>query len=275
MAARFQFRVSHLMLAVAGIGVVLGLVVPPIEAAREAARRSQCRNNLKQLGLALHNYHSAYDCFPAATVANPSLPPARRLSWCTVLTFFLDQTRFLFDFHEAWDAPPNSALMARGVDTPPSPAGEIGLFRCPSSGLQGSTPTTRPGLTSYVGISGLGPDAATLPKGHPRCGVFGYDRVTSVRDIKDGTSFTMMIAETSVRNGPWTAGGPPTLRAVEPAQRPYIGRGRPFGGIHRDGSYVLLADGHVTFLKAKVASDAFEALSTIAGGEDVAAHDAP
>jgi prepilin-type processing-associated H-X9-DG protein len=266
MATRLQFRVSRLMIlvALAAIGLSLAGVVGE---ARESARRSQCTNNLKQIGLGLHNYHSAYDCFPAGTVANPSLPPGRRLSWLTVLTGFIEQIFFLFDFHEPWDVPPNRAPMARGVDTPPAPAGENRLLQCPSSGHHSKAAANGPGLTTYVGIAGLGPDAATLPKGDPRCGVFGYDRATATSEITDGTSATMMVVETNTGNGPWTAGGPPTLRAVDPARRPYIGRGRPFGGIHPGGANVLMADGSVRFIKASIDPHVIEAISTIAGGE--------
>jgi prepilin-type processing-associated H-X9-DG protein len=126
-------------------------------------------------------------------------------------------------------------------------------------------------VTHYVGISGVGLDSPTLPKGHPRAGVFGYDRRTSVSDIKDGLSSTMMLAETAVNIGPWTAGGPTTMRALDPVRKPYIGPGRPFGGNHRGGLNVAFADGSVRFLRETIDPKVFEALSTVAGGEPLPA----
>jgi prepilin-type processing-associated H-X9-DG protein len=77
----------------------------------------------------------------------------------------------------------------------------------------------------------------------------------------------MMVAETQDRPGPWTAGGPSTLRAVDPRTRPYLGPGRPFGGLHRKGTMVLMADGSARFVPNATPPPIFEAMATIAGGE--------
>jgi prepilin-type processing-associated H-X9-DG protein len=122
-------------------------------------------------------------------------------------------------------------------------------------------------LTSYVGIAGLGPDAAALPVEDPRAGVFGFDRLTPLDAITDGTATTMAAAETAESNGPWKAGGPATVRGLDPSRRPYIGRGAQFGGTHRGGAMVAFADGSVRFIRATIDPKVFEALSTIAGGE--------
>src|SRR5262249_15130062 len=144
--------------------------------------------------------------------------------------------------------------------------GRVSVLSCPAGpdrDVRG-----RPSSTSYVGIAGLGPDAPRLPVNDPRAGIFGYDRHTRPADIKDGASTTMMIAEAASANGPWTAGGPATVRGLDPARRPYIGPGRQFGGNHVGGAMVMFADGSVRFVGELVDPKVFEALSTIAGGEE-------
>jgi prepilin-type processing-associated H-X9-DG protein len=126
-----------------------------------------------------------------------------------------------------------------------------------------------PGWTWYVGVAGVGRDAPALPGGHPRAGVFGYDRQTRVADITDGVATTVMLAETSSANGPWTTGGPATVRGLDPGRQPYIGRNRQFGGTHRGGVIVAFADGSVRFLSESIDRKVFEALATIAGGESL------
>ena len=86
---------------------------------------------------------------------------------------------------------------------------------------------------SYIGIAGVGTDAPLLPKSDPRAGIFGYDRVCSLADIKDGVANTMLLAETAKVSGSWLQGGPATVRGLDPAQKPYLGPNRQFGGMHR------------------------------------------
>ena len=108
-----------------------------------------------------------------------------------------------------------------------------------------------------------------MPKGHPRAGVFGYDRQTRVPDITDGVSNTLLLAETGLANGPWTAGGPATVRGLDPSRPPYIGRGRQFGGMHKGGVIVALADGSVRHIAFSINPDVFSLLGTRDDGEVV------
>jgi prepilin-type processing-associated H-X9-DG protein len=124
--------------------------------------------------------------------------------------------------------------------------------------------------TSYVGIAGLGTDAPFLPNGHPRAGVFGYDRQTTLKDLKDGASCTMVVTESGRVRTSWLEGGPATVRGLDTADLPYIGPGRQFGGLHRtSGANVAFADGAVRFISDTIDPRIFEAISTIAGGEHV------
>jgi prepilin-type processing-associated H-X9-DG protein len=125
----------------------------------------------------------------------------------------------------------------------------------------------RPFPLTYVGVAGIGADAAALPARHPHAGVFGYDRVTRLRDLSDGVATTMVVVETTRGHGPWTAGGPTSVRGVDPATRPYIGRDRPFGGYHPGGANVAFADCSIRLVRDSIDPKVFEALSTVAGGE--------
>src|SRR5439155_15062261 len=116
-----------------------------------------------------------------------------------------------------------------------------------------------PYKTNFVGIAGIGKDAALLPITDKRAGVFGYDRFTRTADIRDGTSVTMMVAETALDTGPWLAGGPPSVRGLNPNVLPYIGKNRQFGGLHHGCVMVLFADGSVRFLKEGIDLSTFEA----------------
>jgi prepilin-type processing-associated H-X9-DG protein len=127
--------------------------------------------------------------------------------------------------------------------------------------------------TNYIGIAGLGLDAPSLPKSDPRAGVFGYERQTTLADIKDGVSQTLLLAETDRPIASWLSGGPATVRGLDPAIKPYLGSGRQFGGPHPGigGANVAMADGSVRWIRASIDPKVLEACSTIAGREKLPA----
>lgn len=265
---RVRFTVGQMMVVVALFAALAGLTVF-VQRSSEAAQRSQCRNNLLQIGLGLKNYSSVNDSFPAGTIANDRLPPERRLSWLVVVWTYLEQQYWVLDLSEPWDAATNQPTRGRDVLGTVRAVGRVQLLVCPAAA--GAADEHMPGWTWYVGVAGVGRDAPELPTGHPRAGVFGYDRQTRPADIKDGASTTMMLGETTSANGPWTAGGAATVRGLDPARQPYIGRGRQFGGTHRGGVNMLFADGSVRFLNESIHPKVFESLATIAGDETLPA----
>jgi hypothetical protein len=249
---------------------------------RRAAARSQCANNLKQIALGLHNYADTYtpgqrangqtQKLPAGTVANPALPPERRLSWFVEVLPFVEQATLYqrLDPRKGWDDPSNELA----VRTP------LKMLRCPDW-VREAEPVP-PYWTAYLGVAGLGVDAATLPAGDRNAGVFGYDRRTSLAAIKDGTSNTLLVLESARDNGAWARGGPSTVRGLTPEVQPYLGTGRPFGGTHFAensifgrgkslGCNAALTDGSVRFFTESISPHVLEALATIAGGEKVGA----
>ncbi len=207
---------------------------------------------------------------PAGTVTNPSLPPERRLSWFVELLPFVEQQQLYksFDRGKGWEDPANE------------PAGRtpMKILCCPD--WERETKPDAPYRTAYLGVAGRGADAATLPAGDRRAGVFGYDRRTSLAAIEDGASHTLLVLESARDNGAWARGGPGTVRGLASAEQPYLGAGRPFGGTHfaensmfgpgkSIGCNAALADGSVRFLTESISPRVLEALATTAGGEEV------
>jgi hypothetical protein len=251
--------------------VLVALLLPAVQQAREAARRSQSKNNLKQIGLALHNYHDVHNGFPAGTHPNEKLKPEQRLSWQADILPFVDQAPVFqqIDFDSAWDAEANAAPLAF----------QIPVFLNPGSPFDAGS---KYGLTHYVGIAGLGKDGPMRKVNDPKAGFFAYDRMTRVQDVTDGLSNTIAVAEArrelggpggagqerlKLVNGGWGAGGPATIRPL--AEKPYINGPDGLGGVYRGGMNVLMGDGSVHFVSENVDPAVMEALSTIAGGEAV------
>jgi hypothetical protein len=206
------------------VAVVVGILLGAVSRIREAAARTACKNNIKQIGLAISNYHDQMDAFPAATMPSERLPPEKRLSWLFDLDPFIharmDESWGL-GRNEPWDAEVN-ARIARG---------RMPWYLCDTNPIR-----ERDGfaVTHYVGIAGVGADAAQLPKTNPRAGFFGYDRHITQKDVTDGLGSTLMVVETVWDNGPWVAGGFPTTRALtSPNERSYLGTDGQFGSRHR------------------------------------------
>jgi hypothetical protein len=126
-----------------------------------------------------------------------------------------------------------------------------------------------PVVTSYIGITGIGVDAATLPIKDRRCGVFGYTRITNIKDITDGTAQTIMVAETMWQNGPFSQGGFSTSRGFDRDNLPSVGRDHQFGGLHPGTFNITLANGSARSVNESIDPRVLEALATIAGGEQV------
>jgi hypothetical protein len=262
---------------VAAVVLIVGVfLVQAIQKGEDEKRLNLCSNNLKQLGLGLHNFLQSHDNLPGGVLPNEKLPTEQRLSWIMgcmpfVLCMHCYGMPTDYDLTQSWEAKPNRTLASTTVY----------VLHCPGSPDQsgpGDTSVTLPtDLTgnpklypsAYVGIAGVGRDAALLPRSDPKAGVFGYERTTRLEDITDGTGSTMMVVETSDLQGAWTAGGAATVRGLDPARVPYIGRGHQFGGNHRGGTLVLLADGSVRFVRETVHPSVFEGLATIAGGEQI------
>lgn len=258
-----------------GLVVVLalgGLLATYLVRAQRAARTTVCANHLRQIGLAVWGYHDTYRHFPSGTVAHSGLSPERRLSWIAQIwpAYIVGGVMTCFDHTRAWDAPehcPPHCQRRNYTDRNEAQwdehiVGDLNYFLCPANPMRNGPHL--PGPTHYLGIAGVGPEAAELPLADPRAGFFGYDRVLRDRDIKDGTGTTLMTAE-ALNGGPWTAGGVATVRGLAIGV-PYVGDGGQFASRH-GVTNVGFADASVRPLSGPVAPQLFAALATIAGSE--------
>ncbi|NMC20782.1 MAG: DUF1559 domain-containing protein [Thermogutta sp.] len=217
------------MVLLAMIGILIALLLPAVQAAREAARRSQCLNHMKQIGLAMLNYHDVYRCFPPVTPDDPAAP-----GWRTLILPYLNEAALYerYDLSQSWDAPDNAFV----VNT------VLPEYNCPS--VEG--PLLR---THYVRV--VGPDTMADP-----------DEIVSCPDIVDGLSNTILCVEWPDSEIRWAEPRDITLEEflawfAEPKHR----RGHP-GGIN-----VLLGDGSVRFLPYSTPVEKVRAMLTRNGGE--------
>ncbi len=248
---------------------LLSLAVPAILLARESARKTACQNNLKQLGLGLSAAADVSGAFPAGTVVRKVLPPEKRLSWYVGTSpYLLSQEWLVIQMDQPWDSAANlKPKLGYHQDADLQDVQEVNLrrfslARCPSTPSH-SLPDL-PDVASYIGIAGLGGDAPQLPAKNPKAGIWGYDRCTRPDDIKNGLASTMSVAETAFQNGPWTAGGPPTVRGIIVDARPLIGTDGQLGGIHPGGCNVLFADSSVRFMNEAIEPRVFVGMATVA-----------
>jgi hypothetical protein len=235
-----------------------GLVVAAVAKVRFAAARMQCRNNLRQLGLVVADYHTSYGCFPQAALPNPALAPEARLSWLVSVQPFVEASPLYHQMDKAkgWDAGEN-----RFAALAPSK-----LLACPGR-REGPSLEDVPMPSSYVGCAGLGADAARLPSGDRKAGFFGFERKLARADIAGRAGTLLMVLETSRPEGSWTAAGAPTVRGLDADHSPYLGSGAQFGGLHPGGTNLLLADASVRFVSRHLRPDVLEALAVLHDGE--------
>jgi hypothetical protein len=228
--------------APAVIGVGVALLLPAVQQARTAARRSQDKNNLKQIALAFHNFHDTYQRFPAA--ASVDAKGKKLLSWRVYLLPFLEQSPLYEQFHlnEPWDSEHNKKLIEQMPEIYASP-------HDPELAAKGKT--------RYVVARGKG----TMFEGDGK--MEGNIPVgTAVRDIRDGTSNSIQALEVTPDAAViWTKPDDLVIDFKNPLKSL---SGSKLGGFH-----VLLADGVVRFVSDNINADTFKALLTIDGREPV------
>jgi prepilin-type N-terminal cleavage/methylation domain-containing protein/prepilin-type processing-associated H-X9-DG protein len=295
---RRGFTLLELLVVIAIIAILLGLLLPAIQKVREAAARTQCQNNLKQLGLALHGYHDANLRFPPGGVT------ASELSWHVFILPYIEQGNLFNKF----DLGPGSfdAASGRGPNKNEHAANRIAMFLCPSSPVErmellnddepeliGGPGGVAPYTAHYYGVMGpKGTNPATGQAygwqnvgghgGFATQGVLGKDSKVSLAQVPDGTSNTLAVGELSRTNSPapdryrsWVRGCDGALACAgcrnvnSPINTPSIDTFNDvaFGSQHPRGANFLLADGSVRFLADSVALAVYKAAASRDGGE--------
>jgi prepilin-type N-terminal cleavage/methylation domain-containing protein/prepilin-type processing-associated H-X9-DG protein len=298
---RGAFTLIELLVVIAIIGVLVGMLLPAVQGARESARRAQCVNNLRQIGLALHNYDQAHKIFPPGYVSNFNASgddTGPGWGWAAMLLPQLEQTPIFnaLNFNLAIEAPANSTGRLANVNnflcpSDPTATAYWAVHRDAASGAPIRN-ICQVAPSNYVGMYGLGEPG---PDGD---GVFFRDSSIGLRDITDGTAQTIVVGERSHRLGEATWVGSVADAVMFPTDNDNIGRyvtetssgmvlghagegvgpGDPrsdvnqFYSLHSGrGVDFLFGDGHVTFLKATMDYKTYRALATRAGGEVVPA----
>jgi len=206
------------------------LMIPAVSEGHKAARRMQCSNNLKQIGLAFHNYHSAYGSLPPAYTVDAD---GNRLhSWRTLILPFIDQSALVqqIDLNKPWDDPANAILQQM----------EVPVFRCPSSKVA-------VGMTTYQIIED---PSSPFPGSAP----------LKFSDIRDGLSNTLFVIESDEMDA---------VHWAEPKDQNQLSYLAAVKASHNGGRNAVMGDGAVLFLSdnmdQRVASD----IATRSGGEVV------
>jgi prepilin-type processing-associated H-X9-DG protein len=221
-----------LVMAVPCAGILVALLLPAINMARESARRAQCQNNLKQIGVSMHRHQMQYKRFPASGEGDPAM------SWRVKMLPFLEEAvRFdQYDRTQPWDSPTNRAI----IDPMPP------TYRCPS------TSRSAPDETNYVGVAGENT-------------MMGTSRGVSDAECLDGLSNTILLLEVEGSGITWTE-----PRDLDEGTFDYSINSDSGAGVespHPGGINVVLGDGSVRFLREDIDPDVFRAMVSRNGGE--------
>jgi prepilin-type N-terminal cleavage/methylation domain-containing protein/prepilin-type processing-associated H-X9-DG protein len=311
--SRRAFTLIELLVVIAIIAVLIGLLLPAVQKVREAANRMKCSSNLKQLGLALHNYHDAHGTFPPAYVnkgpyGDTGYPFAH--GWAPFILPFIEQQPLYGRYH--WEVPLYHPLN-NDVSSK-----QLQIFQCPSAPEQDRYMTFAPfelfgnkgACGDYSIFWGVDPALAQLgwvnPVGDYRGALTNTPtpfetlspnpRGTRLTDISDGTSNTLLFAEDAgrprlwragmagpdqvVRGGPWFTHFGSILQGstfdgtAKPGQCALgCTNDREVYGFHPGGANAVFADGSVHFLRAGMDIRVMARLITRAGREVVSADD--
>jgi prepilin-type N-terminal cleavage/methylation domain-containing protein/prepilin-type processing-associated H-X9-DG protein len=285
------FTLVELLVVIAIIGMLIALLLPAVQAAREASRQVQCVNNLKQVGLAMHGYATAHgNAFPPGRYNAPYA-----FGWAVFLLPYLEQSTLAqnFNMNANFYDPANQPV----VQTP------VAVFQCPSvpgtrifemltSANQPFNPPATGAASDYFACYGV--FDASYGSSTQCQGIFQNNQVRRLAEIIDGTSNTILVFEQAGRPsqwcngkripgfnqvngswwGAWAAYNGPQIQGYDDSCTQSIGtcavncnNGRGVYAFHPGGANVLMADGSVHLLQTSTSLNVLYALATLANGE--------
>ncbi len=308
MRIRNAFTLVELMVVIAIIGILVGLLLPAVQAARESGRRSQCFNNLRQIGIAFHSYEGACRVFPHGGAGSVSLTDSTirsrwRLSWGAALLPHLEQAPLyaLIDRKQPYIHPNNAAAGGTIVPNYLCPSGPQRELLRPNGDSTGSPAIyARTDYSGNYGERGLRCfPQKNCPNNYADKGdttgagrgtlLIGSDREIGFRDITDGSSNTVLVGEAPEglhsiwigHKNVFDQSAPVNARAVAGAKwdscqpvfrskpNSFCDYGQEFHSFHVGGASLLLADSSVHFMAESVDIRTFAALLSRRGGEVV------
>lgn len=292
------FTLIELLVSIAIVGILIALILPAVQSAREAARRAQCKNNVKQLVLAMHNYHDSHRMFPISYGVGPFTTENRGVSWLQMILPQLEQGNLYRQIRfGAPLADPRNTDAAQTV---------VPVFLCPSdtdhgtANFRANVPGTW-GVTNYKACAGSNWNWGVFAAASWNMGRFagnpdgldhgnglicrGYGRpvVTRLRDVRDGTTTTFAVGEAvpewSRHTWWWWFNATTATCAIrlnyktEPDLK-VEGEGDwwdnySFASRHRGGANFGMTDGSVRFVSENINPAAYKMLGTIQGAEVV------
>lgn len=280
------FTLIELLVVIAIIAILIALLLPAVQQAREAARRTQCRNNLKQIGLALHNYHDSFNTMPPGWIGMtggvPDIYGINGWGWGAHILPQIEQNNLYATLNFNINMSNTSMFTARTTVIP--------TFRC-ASDVSEDTWKLNDGsvdhdlaIANYVGVFGTSDidDCAASPNSLCRGeGAFYQNSKVPFRDFSDGLSNTLVVGERRTRTDTpeqWHATWTGVIPNGDDALVRILGTcdhtpNHPsnhiddFSSLHSGGAHFTFGDGSVKFVSTNVDLGVYQALATRAGGE--------
>jgi len=270
-SSRRAFTLVELLVVIAIIGVLIALLLPAVQAAREAARRMQCTNNLRQLGLAAHNYHSALNCFPPGfMLVGLSGGTPGGWAWGVFLMPYIEQSPLrnkLSVTKYTLEEVVNDPTLVLMLQT------DLSVFRCPSSLIgplrtHKGAPNPKVASANYTCCRGFYSFSGTTHLTKRNNGMFYGESATRIQDVTDGTSNTFALGERTAfgdslqDDGSWPSwcgpGGGGAMNTVSSAVSDKVNStsNGAFSSQHPGGAVFCFADGSARFIAETIRSDA-------------------